>query len=75
MSHVSSKANHNLCVFVAPTLVNDEGFTETGADEKFVATEDEPGQKKGTQSSLVVIFSVWKTMTGTALVSLPWAFQ
>jgi len=26
------------------------------------------------QSSIVIIFSVWKTMIGTAVVSLPWAF-
>ena len=31
-----------------------------------------PGEK---QSSMVIIFSCWKTMIGTAVVSLPWAFQ
>ena len=31
-----------------------------------------PDQK---QSSTVIIFSVWKTMLGSAVVSLPWAFQ
>ena len=24
---------------------------------------------------MVVIFSIWKTMIGTAVVSLPWAFE
>ena len=24
---------------------------------------------------MVIIFSVWKTLIGTAVVSLPWAFQ
>ena len=32
----------------------------------------EPGEKQG---SLVIIFSVWKTMLGSAVVSLPWAYQ
>ena len=26
------------------------------------------------QSSIVIIFSAWKTMVGTAVTSLPWAF-
>ena len=30
---------------------------------------------QGKSSSLVVIFSVWKTMVGTAVLSLPWAFE
>jgi len=33
---------------------------------------DPPGQK---QSSMIIIFSCWKTMIGSAVVSLPWAFQ
>lgn len=28
----------------------------------------------GKQSSTIIIFSVWKTMLGSAVVSLPWAF-
>jgi hypothetical protein len=28
----------------------------------------------GKQSSMIIIFSVWKTMLGSAVVSLPWAF-
>ena len=36
----------------------------------FIKTE--PGQK---QKSIVIIFSCWNTMIGTAVVSLPWAFQ
>lgn len=31
--------------------------------------------EQGKSSSLVVIFSVWKTMVGTAVLSLPWAFE
>jgi len=27
------------------------------------------------QSSMIIIFSCWKTMIGTAVASLPWAFQ
>jgi hypothetical protein len=34
----------------------------------------DPAKKKGTQSSTIIVFSVWKTMIGTAVVSLPWAF-
>lgn len=45
-------------------------MAETAAAEPL----DEEAEKKGTQSSLVIIFSVWKTMIGTAVVSLPWAF-
>lgn len=26
-------------------------------------------------SSMIIIFSVWKTMIGTAVVTLPWTFQ
>lgn len=33
---------------------------------------EDPGHK---QSSMVIIFSVWKTMIGSAVVSLPWAYQ
>jgi hypothetical protein len=32
----------------------------------------QPGEK---MSSMVIIFSCWKTMLGSAVVSLPWAFQ
>jgi solute carrier family 38 (sodium-coupled neutral amino acid transporter), member 9 len=35
------------------------------------AGREEQGKK---QSSLVIIFSCWKTMIGSAVVSLPWAF-
>ena len=31
----------------------------------------EVGEK---QSSMVIIFSAWKTMVGTSVTSLPWAF-
>lgn len=40
-----------------------------------ITKDPEEAEKKGTQSSMIVIFSVWKTMIGTAVVSLPWAFQ
>ena len=33
------------------------------------------GDDSEKSSSLIVIFSCWKTMIGTAVVSLPWAFQ
>ena len=32
----------------------------------------EPGEK---HNSYVIIFSIWNTMIGTAVVCLPWAFQ
>ena len=32
----------------------------------------EPGEK---QNSFVIVFSIWNTMIGTAVVCLPWAFQ
>jgi len=38
----------------------------------FREIKPEDNEKAG---SLVIIFSVWKTMIGTAVVSLPWAFQ
>nr|AKN21661.1 slc38a-2 [Schmidtea mediterranea] len=31
--------------------------------------------KPGTQSSFVTIFSIWNTMMGTSLLSMPWAIQ
>lgn len=31
--------------------------------------------KDGKASSIVIIFSCWKTMMGSAVVSMPWAFQ
>lgn len=35
-----------------------------------------PRAKKGEkQSSIIIIFSCWKTMLGTAVVTLPWAYQ
>lgn len=34
---------------------------------------DENKDKKN--SSIIIIFSCWKTMIGTAVVSLPWAYQ
>ena len=37
-----------------------------------ISKNSEPG---GKQSSFVTIFSCWNTMLGTAIVSLPWAFQ
>jgi amino acid permease len=34
-----------------------------------------PRQAKGEkQGSLIIIFSCWKTMLGTAVVTLPWAY-
>jgi hypothetical protein len=33
-----------------------------------------PPTKDEKQSSIIVIFSCWKTMIGTAVTSLPWAF-
>jgi hypothetical protein len=44
-------------------------------EEEQPLNSEEPVDKKGTQSSIIIIFSVWKTMIGTAVVSLPWAFQ
>lgn len=32
----------------------------------------EPGEK---QNSYVIVFSIWNTMMGSTIVSLPWAFQ
>ena len=37
-----------------------------------VSYSPEPGEK---QSSFVIIFSCWKTMLGTAVVTLPYCFQ
>ena len=34
--------------------------------------EDSPEEKN---SSIIVIFSTWKTMVGTCVATLPWAFQ
>ena len=39
---------------------------------KMLPLIEDLGQKQG---SLVIIFSVWKTMLGSAVVSIPWAFQ
>ena len=35
-------------------------------------TLQEPGEK---QNSFVIVFSIWNIMIGSAIVSLPWAFQ
>lgn len=43
-------------------------------DGQLIEGEEKPDESKK-QSSLVIIFSVWKTMIGTAVVSLPWAYQ
>lgn len=32
-------------------------------------------KKEGKASSIVIVFSCWKTMMGSAVVSMPWAFQ
>ena len=71
---------------VSNTCLYKDGF----AEKSFAKDENEPEEKEklvedkqptdpaeiiGTQSSTVVIFSVWKTMVGTAVMSLPWAFQ
>ena len=50
---------------------------EPNLNEKLTSTQEsvDPAETIGDQSSLVVIFSVWKTMVGTAVMSLPWAFQ
>ncbi|XP_074640915.1 neutral amino acid transporter 9-like isoform X2 [Tubulanus polymorphus] len=34
-----------------------------------------PLRTDGTQSSIVTIFSIWNTMMGTSLLSIPWAIQ
>jgi len=34
-----------------------------------------PGEEQKKSSSLVIVFSCWNTMVGSALTSLPWAFQ
>ena len=36
---------------------------------------DKDGQQVGKSSSMVIIFSCWNTMVGSAMVSLPWAFS
>lgn len=35
----------------------------------------EPGAAEDKVGSMVIIFSIWNTMAGSAIVSLPWAFQ
>jgi len=32
-------------------------------------------EQVGTEGTMVIIFSIWKAMIGSAIVSLPWAFQ
>ncbi|KAI0230445.1 Sodium-coupled neutral amino acid transporter 9 [Lamellibrachia satsuma] len=32
-------------------------------------------QADGTQSSIITIFSIWNTMVGTSLLSMPWAIE
>ena len=38
-----------------------------------LSTEKSPSEKK--QGSIVVIFSAWNTMIGSAVTTLPWAYQ
>ena len=39
------------------------------------AHEKKPEDEEEKVSSIVIIFSCWNTMVGSAIVSLPWAFQ
>jgi hypothetical protein len=59
------------------SFAKDEGEQDDDEKEKLVADKQptDPAEIIGTQSSTVVIFSVWKTMVGTAVMSLPWAYQ
>ena len=33
------------------------------------------GMTEGTQSSLITIMSLWNTMMGTSILSMPWALE
>ena len=51
---------------VLPAILPLPGYNDEAVEE---------GQEKKKSSSLVIVFSCWNTMVGSALVSLPWAFQ
>ncbi len=61
----SSFSNHSVSITIpATTFFLTSQFVLFG-----IATTDEK------QSSMVIIFSCWKTMIGTAVAALPWTFQ
>lgn len=57
------------------TILDESPLTHVVDDECFVFPLPlmlrEPGVK---QNSYVMVFSIWNTMIGTIVVSLPWAF-